>query len=72
MKARNLNEVAEIIFKTAREKERQLLSLREYAERRNMSTSNNTVYQFDKARLIGVLDIMDSLGLDRSEFNWIF
>ena len=31
-----------------------------------------TTWQFERAKQIGYLDILDLAGIDRTEFNWIF
>lgn len=29
-------------------------------------------FQFERAKLMGMFDILDALKIDRKEFNWIF
>ena len=34
--------------------------------------SDKETLAYERAKLIGMLDILDALKIDRSEFNWIF
>ena len=34
--------------------------------------TDNKVFQYERAKLIGMLDMLDILEIDRKEFNWIF
>ena len=65
--------VKDAILKVMRSDEKVLLKSRESKQKRGIRSDT-----FDKdinilcARLHGQMDICDSLGIDRSEFNWIF
>jgi hypothetical protein len=60
------------ILTKVREQEAFLLKTRENLNKRSINWLENTTYKFERARLIGMLDILDILNIDRSEFNWIF
>jgi hypothetical protein len=34
--------------------------------------NDSKAFVYERAKLIGMLDILDLLQIDRSEFNWIF
>jgi hypothetical protein len=38
----------------------------------NINYENNISYRLERYKLIGMLDILDVLGIDRTDFNWIF
>ena len=59
-------------LKAAREQERILLATKTRLEARNLRASENSIYQHERAKLIGMLDILDALEINRTEFNWIF
>lgn len=62
----------EKILKKLREQEQVLLKLRESLERRLINVHQNKTWQYERAKLIGMMDICDVMGIDRKEFNWIF
>ena len=62
----------EILLQKVRQQESYLLKLRESLERRLISINDSKSYQFERAKMIGMMDILDLLKIDRSEFNWIF
>jgi len=37
-----------------------------------MNPNDNISYRLERYRLIGMLDMLDVIGVDRSKFNWIF
>ena len=39
---------------------------------KQINPNDNSVYQFERAILIGMVKMLDVVGIDRSEFNWIF
>lgn len=51
--------------------ERLLLNLREIAERKRLTFSNNALYDYERAKFIGMIDAMRTLGLDVEPYNWI-
>lgn len=62
----------EKILKKLREQEQVLLKLRESLERRLINRNENRTWLHERAKLIGIMDVCDVMGIDRSEFNWIF
>ena len=34
--------------------------------------TDNSVYSFERAKLIGMITLLDTMGIDRTQFNWIF
>jgi hypothetical protein len=62
----------EIVLEKVKEQENYLLKTRENLERRNINWLDNRTYNFERAKMIGMLDILDVLKIDRSQFNWIF
>ena len=55
-----------------RQHEAYLLNLRDSLERRRINVNNSPTWAFQRAKMIGMLDMLDVLKIDRSEFNWIF
>ena len=60
------------ILKSVREQERILLATKTRLESRNIKCSESAVYQHERSKMIGMLDILDILEINRKEFNWIF
>ncbi len=60
------------ILKAVNEQEQVLLKLRESLERRRITLCDNKSWNFERAKFIGMLDMLDALKIDRSEFSWIF
>ncbi len=68
-----MNEIlATKVFTKVVEQEGYLLKLRESLERRLISVNDNKTWNFERAKMIGMLDVCDVLKIDRSQFNWIF
>lgn len=61
-----------VVLKKAGEQSSYLQSFMKDAEKRGVDLATSSTYIFNKAKLIGMLDMLDILGVDRSEFNWIF
>jgi hypothetical protein len=51
--------------------ERLLLNLREIAERKRLTFSNNALYDYERAKFIGMIEAMRTLGMDVEPYNWI-
>jgi hypothetical protein len=49
-----------------------LLRLRDRLILLNINYENNISYRLERYKLIGMLDILDVIGIDRTDFNWIF
>jgi hypothetical protein len=49
-----------------------LLRLRDRLIILNINYENNISYRLERYKLIGMLDILDVLEIDRNDFNWIF
>jgi len=39
---------------------------------KGINPNDNSAYQFERAILIGMTKMLDVVGVDRSQFNWIF
>jgi hypothetical protein len=35
-------------------------------------TADTSVYAFERAKLLGMITLLDTMGIDRTQFNWIF
>jgi len=62
----------DILLKKVTEQETVLLKTRENLERRNIKLSDNKTWNYERAKFIGMLDMLDVMGIDRKQFNWIF
>jgi hypothetical protein len=49
-----------------------LYKTRENLLRFNKSLTESRTYQHERSKMIGMLDILDALEIDRTEYNWIF
>lgn len=49
-----------------------LLNLRESLEKRNVRVSENRTYQFERAKMIGMLDMARAIDLDIDEYRWVY
>ena len=49
-----------------------IISSRDYLLSRNKNPKEDKTYLYERAKLIGIMDIMDCLKIDRTKFNWIF
>jgi hypothetical protein len=38
----------------------------------NKNLNDSKTYQHERSKMIGMLDILDVLEIDRTEYNWIF
>lgn len=56
----------------ARVMEAALLYQRERLERRNIRLDESRNWAFDRAKFIGMLDALSVLGIDTTEFQWIY
>ena len=65
------NHIEKLINK-AKEQEKYLLSIRDSLDKRRIIPNDNITYRLERYRLIGMLDMLDVLRIDRMEFNWIF
>ena len=54
------------------EQARFLLNLRESLEKQNVRVSDNRSYQWERAKMIGMLDIAKSLDMDIDDFRWVY
>lgn len=62
----------EKLLQAVRAQETVCLNLRESLHRRHRSCGGSQSFQYERAKLIGMLDILDALSIDRTEFKWIF
>lgn len=67
-----MNEQQLTAYNVAEKQGQLLLRMRESIEIHNKSTDHSSTYQFERAKLIGMLSVLDALQVDRSTFNWIF
>ena len=54
------------------EQSRFLLSLRESLEKQNIRVSDNRTYQWERAKMIGRLDMARAIDLDIDDFRWVY
>ena len=64
--------MGKIIIEQAEKQENLLIACRDSLLKRNKNYNDNRSYEYERAKLIGMIDIMDSLKIDRSKFNWIY
>ena len=55
-----------------KEQSRFLLNLRESLEKQNIRVSNNSTYQWERAKMIGMLDMARAMDLDINDFKWVY
>lgn len=49
-----------------------LLSLREKLESRNIRVSGDNTYQWERAKMIGMLDMARTIDINIDEFRWVY
>ncbi len=49
-----------------------LLSLREKLELRNIRVSGDNTYQWERAKMIGMLDMARTIDVNIDEFRWVY
>jgi hypothetical protein len=54
------------------EQSRFLLNLRESLEKQNIRVSNNSTYQWERAKMIGMLDMARAMDMDIDDFRWVY
>jgi hypothetical protein len=54
------------------EQSRFLLNLRESLEKQNIRVSDNSTYQWERAKMIGMLDMARAIDLDIDDFRWVY
>jgi hypothetical protein len=54
------------------EQSRFLLNLRESLEKRNIRVSDNSTYQWERAKMIGMLDMARAMDMDIDDFRWVY
>jgi hypothetical protein len=54
------------------EQSRFLLNLRESLEKQNIRVSDNRTYQWERAKMIGMLDMARTIDLDIDDFRWVY
>ena len=54
------------------EQSRFLLNLRESLEKQNVRVSDNSTYQWERAKMIGMLDMARAIDLDIDDFRWVY
>lgn len=54
------------------EQSRFLLNLRESLEKQNIRVSDNRTYQWERAKMIGMLDMARAIDLDIDDFRWVY
>jgi hypothetical protein len=54
------------------EQSRFLLNLRESLEKQNIRVSNNSTYQWERAKMIGMLDMARAMDMDIEDFRWVY
>jgi len=61
-----------ILLNKVREQEQFMLKLRDRLLLRDIKLDENKSWLYERAKMIGMIDMLDALSIDRSEFNWIF
>ena len=61
-----------ILLETTRAQERIIILIHNALERRNRNYREDKNAIYERAKLIGMLDMLDAFKIDRTEFNWIF
>jgi len=61
-----------ILIETTRAQESVALKIHNALERRNRNYWEDKNAIYERAKLIGMLDMLDAFRIDRTEFNWIF
>jgi hypothetical protein len=54
------------------EQSRFLLNLRESLEKQNIRVSDNRTYQWERAKMIGMLDMARAMDLDIDDYRWVY
>ena len=54
------------------EQSRFLLNLRESLEKQNVRISDDKTYQWERAKMIGMLDMARAIDLDIDDFRWVY
>jgi hypothetical protein len=54
------------------EQSRFLLNLRESLEKRNIRVSDNSTYIWERAKMIGMLDMARAMDMDIDDFRWVY
>jgi hypothetical protein len=54
------------------EQSRFLLNLRESLEKRNIRVSDNSTYTWERAKMIGMLDMARAMDIDIDDFRWVY
>ena len=54
------------------EQSRFLLNLRESLEKQNIRVSDNRTYEWERAKMIGMLDMARAIDLDIDDFRWVY
>jgi hypothetical protein len=60
------------LLSKAIEQEQYLIRLRDSIINRHKSPDESSTYNFERAKFIGMLTMLDAVGIDRKQFNWIF
>ena len=68
----NFEEIENHLLITARSQEGYLLKIRDRIIARSQNPYENTSFFYERSVLIGMISMLDSLKIDRKEFNWIF
>lgn len=49
-----------------------LLELKNRAENRGQELDKFTTFQYDRQRLLAMMDMLDAIDIDTSEFKWVY
>ena len=61
----------QIILTQLKQQETYVLNIRDRLVKRGLPQTNATL-QYERAKMIGMIDIAKSVGIDTTEFNWIY
>lgn len=60
------------LLQVAKQQDDLLRKLQEGLDARKILNLTNDTWKFERAKQIGHLNMLDAVGIDRTEFNWIF
>jgi hypothetical protein len=61
-----------LLLETTKAQEAVVEKLLEIMDRRNINYKKNDGFNYERAKLVGMMDMLDACKIDRKEFNWIF
>lgn len=65
-------QLQQLLLEKATQQENYLLALRESCDKKGYYLPSHTPYQYERAKLIGMVDMLSAVGIDTDSFNWIY